>query len=285
VNLEFEQMKRAVQWALAEDIGSGDITSLAILSEKKGVNGRFLAKAPGIIAGLEIAQLIFCLVDERVEFVPLVEDGDEVEKGDVIATITGLGQSVLSGERVALNFLQRMSGIATMTLAFVTAVQPHRAIVLDTRKTVPGLRLFDKTAVRLGGGQNHRFGLYDMALIKENHIAAAGSITQAVQRVRECDEQTRPIEVEVTTLTELKEAVGLHVDRIMLDNMSLGEMREAVTVVNGRVPLEASGNVNLQTIKAIAATGVNYISVGALTHSVQALDISLLLERPRPEGF
>jgi nicotinate-nucleotide pyrophosphorylase (carboxylating) len=285
VNLEFEQMKRAVQWALAEDIGSGDITSLAILPEKKGVNGRFLAKAPGIIAGLEIAQLIFCLVDERVEFVPLVEDGDEVEKGDVIATITGLGQSVLSGERVALNFLQRMSGIATMTLAFVTAVQPHRAIVLDTRKTVPGLRLFDKTAVRLGGGKNHRLGLYDMALIKENHIAAAGSITQAVQRVRECDEQKRPIEVEVTNLTELKEAVGLHVDRIMLDNMSLAEMREAVAVVNGRVPLEASGNVSLQTIKAIAATGVDYISVGALTHSVQALDISLLLERPRPEGF
>jgi nicotinate-nucleotide pyrophosphorylase (carboxylating) len=279
VNLEFEQMKRAVQWALAEDIGSGDITSLAILPEKKGVNGRFLAKAPGIIAGLEIVQLIFCLVDERVEFVPLVEDGDAVEKGDVIATITGLGQSVLSGERVALNFLQRMSGIATMTLAFVTAVQPHRAIVLDTRKTAPGLRLFDKTAVRLGGGQNHRFGLYDMALIKENHIAAAGSITQAVQRLRECDEQKRPIEVEVTNLTELKEAVGLNVDRIMLDNMSLAEMREAVTVVNGRVPLEASGNVSLQTIKAIAATGVDYISVGALTHSVQALDISLLLEK------
>jgi nicotinate-nucleotide pyrophosphorylase (carboxylating) len=285
VNLEFEQMKRAVQWALAEDIGSGDITSLVILPEKKGVNGRFLAKAPGIIAGLEIVQLIFCLVDERVEFVPLVEDGDAVEKGDVIATITGLGQSVLSGERVALNFLQRMSGIATMTLAFVTAVRPHRAIVLDTRKTAPGLRLFDKTAVRLGGGQNHRFGLYDMALIKENHIAAAGSITQAVQRLRECDEQKRPIEVEVTNLTELKEAVGLHVDRIMLDNMSLAEMREAVAVVNGRVPLEASGNVSLQTIKAIAATGVDYISVGALTHSVQALDISLLLERPRPEGF
>jgi nicotinate-nucleotide pyrophosphorylase (carboxylating) len=185
---------------------------------------------------------------------------------------------VLSGERVALNFLQRMSGIATLTRRFVEAVRGTRAAILDTRKTVPGLRVLDKWAVRLGGGQNHRMGLYDMALIKDNHIAAVGSITEAVARVRAGDVRRRPIEVEVTTLAELQEALALGVDRIMLDNMSCDQMRAAVRITAGRVPLEASGGVHLDTVQAIAATGVDLISTGAITHSVAAQDISLDLD-------
>jgi nicotinate-nucleotide pyrophosphorylase (carboxylating) len=185
---------------------------------------------------------------------------------------------LLSGERVALNFLQRMSGIATLTRQFVERTSGTSVTVLDTRKTVPGLRLLDKWAVRLGGGQNHRFGLYDMTLIKENHIAAVGGISEAVARVRECDERKRAIEIEVKNLTELREVLSLDVDRIMLDNMSLEEMREAVTVAAGRVPLEASGNVDLDNVAAVAATGVDFVSIGMLTHSVKALDISLLFD-------
>jgi nicotinate-nucleotide pyrophosphorylase (carboxylating) len=185
---------------------------------------------------------------------------------------------VLSGERVALNFLQRMSGIATLTRRFVEAARGTRAVILDTRKTAPGLRALDKWAVRLGGGQNHRMGLYDMVLIKDNHIAAVGSITEAVARVRAGDPRHRPIEVEVTTLAELGEALALGVDRIMLDNMSHEQMREAVRITSGRIPLEASGGVRLDTVQAIAATGVDFISAGAITHSISALDISLDLD-------
>ncbi|KAA3660755.1 MAG: carboxylating nicotinate-nucleotide diphosphorylase, partial [Chloroflexi bacterium] len=216
-------------------------------------------------------------LDKTVQLTPHVADGDAVEKGQLVATISGPAQSILSGERVALNFLQRMSGIATMTRQFMDAVAGTKAVVLDTRKTVPGLRATDKMAVTLGGGQNHRHGLYDMALIKENHIVAAGGITPAVNRVKEYAPDV-PVEVEITNLTEFEEALTLPVDRIMLDNMSLDEMRMAVEMGNGRIPLEASGNVSLQTVRAIAKTGVDYISSGALTHSVVALDISLLLD-------
>jgi nicotinate-nucleotide pyrophosphorylase (carboxylating) len=230
-----------------------------------------------VVAGLGVVGLTFLLVDEAVQFTPLIADGDQVGIGQEIATVDGPGQALLSGERVALNFLQRMSGIATLTRRFVEAVQGTSAVILDTRKTAPGLRPLDKWAVRLGGGQNHRFGLYDMVLIKDNHIAAVGSISEAVTRVRAKDKRGRPIEVEVKTLAELKEALPLGVDRIMLDNMSLAEMREAVQLTDGRVPLEASGNVSLENVAAIAATGVDYISIGMLTHSVEALDISLEL--------
>ncbi|CAG0927021.1 partial nicotinate-nucleotide pyrophosphorylase (carboxylating), partial [Planctomycetaceae bacterium] len=200
-----------------------------------------------------------------------------VTKGQIFGTVSGPIRSLLIAERTALNFLQRMSGIATATQRFMEAVKPYRAIILDTRKTAPGLRLLDKWAVKLGGGQNHRIGLFDMVLIKNNHITAVGSITAAINRVRECDERHRPIEVEVRTLAELQEALVLQPDRILLDNMSLNQMREAVTITAGRVPLEASGNVTLETVNAIAATGVDFISSGALTHSVKALDISLTL--------
>jgi nicotinate-nucleotide pyrophosphorylase (carboxylating) len=231
-----------------------------------------------VIAGLEVARLAFGLVDEQVQLKPLVADGEQVSTGQVVATIRGPGRGILSGERVALNFLQRMSGIATTTHRFVQAVAGTGAIILDTRKTAPGLRLLDKWAVRLGGGQNHRFGLYDMVLIKENHITAAGGIAEAVQAARNGSGRKLAVEVEVRDLAELQEAMSLEVDRILLDNMSLEEMREAVRLVRGRLPLEASGNVTLESAAAIAATGVDFISVGLLTHSVKALDISLLLD-------
>jgi len=271
----YVQVDTIVRNALAEDIGDGDVTTLNTIPESAVLAGRFLAKADGVIAGLAVVQRVFELVDERVQVMPFVQDGDRVQAGQVIATISGPGRAILTGERVALNFLQRMSGIATLTRRYVDAVAGTQAVILDTRKTAPGLRLLDKWAVRLGGGQNHRIGLYDMAMIKDNHIAAVGGIAEAVRRVREGDPLGRPIEVEVTTLDELREALAQPIDRILLDNMSLEQMHESVQIAAGRIPLEASGNVNLDTVAAIAATGVDYISSGALTHSVRALDISL----------
>ena len=273
-----------VRRALDEDIGEGDVTTLCTIGPDAWVTGRFLAKAPGLVAGLEVVRAVFGQLDARVRFVPRVADGDAVEARTIVAEISGPGRAVLSGERVALNFLQRMSGIATLTRRFVEAARGTRAVILDTRKTAPGLRALDKWAVRLGGGHNHRMGLYDMVLIKDNHIAAAGSITEAVARVRAGDAHRRPIEVEVTTLAELAEAVALGVDRVMLDNMGCEEMREAVRITAGRVPLEASGGVRLDTVAAIAATGVDLISAGAITHSISALDISLDLDPATVRG-
>jgi nicotinate-nucleotide pyrophosphorylase (carboxylating) len=272
-----DQLQPIVQRALDEDVGDGDVTTLCTIPAEATTSGDFIAKANGIIAGLEVARLTFALVDDRVRVDFSIHDGDAVTKGQVFGTVSGPTRSLLIAERTALNFLQRMSGIATATHRFMEAVKPYRAIILDTRKTVPGLRLLDKWAVKLGGGMNHRIGLFDMVLIKNNHITAVGSITAAINRVRECDDRHRPIEVEVRTLYELREALALQPDRILLDNMSLDQMREAVTIGHGRVPLEASGNVTLETVNAIAATGVDYISSGALTHSVKALDISLTL--------
>jgi nicotinate-nucleotide pyrophosphorylase (carboxylating) len=271
-----ETIRAIVSRALDEDIGDGDVTTDCTVSPDTRLQGEFIAKQPGVIAGLEAARLAFTLIDERARLSQAVADGDLVEPGQVVASVEGAGRALLSGERTALNLLQRMSGIATLTRQYVDAVRGTRAVILDTRKTAPGLRAFDKWAVRLGGGQNHRFGLYDMVLIKDNHIAAVGgSLSEAVRRVRAGDARHRPIEVEVTDQSELRQAQTLGVQRILLDNMSLGEMREAVQLVAGRVPLEASGNVSLQNVAEVAATGVEYISVGALTHSVRALDISL----------
>lgn len=270
-----QEIKRIVQHALDEDVGDGDVTTRCTIPADATFDGRFFAKEAGVIAGLAVIQLVFAQVDERVRLAPTLADGERVERGQVFATISGPGRALLTGERVALNFLQRMSGIATLTGRFVEAVKGTRAVILDTRKTAPGLRLLDKWAVRLGGGQNHRTGLYDMALIKDNHIAAVGGIAEAVKRVRVRDERHRPIEVEVTSLAQLEDTLPLNVDRILLDNMSLEQMRQAVRVTGGRTPLEASGNVTLDNVVEVAATGVDYISIGALTHSVKALDISL----------
>ena len=278
--LTFDQLQPIIQRALAEDLGDGDVTTTCTIPADATLEGRFIAKADGVMAGLEVASLTFALIDERVQVEFFIHDGDPITKGQVFGAISGPTRALLMGERTALNFLQRMSGIATMTRQFVEAVKPHKAVILDTRKTAPGLRPLDKWAVRLGGGQNHRIGLFDMVLIKNNHITAVGSITAAIKRVRECDDRHRPIEVEVRTLDELTEALALQPDRILLDNMNLDQMREAVEIAQGhvpRVPLEASGNVTLENVNAIAATGIDYISSGALTHSVKALDISLTL--------
>ncbi len=277
-----EPIQVAVRRALDEDIGDGDVTTLSTIPADAMLDGRFIVKEAGIIAGLAVAQHVFEQVDKRVKLTPLVVDGDPVSQGDVVAAISGPCRALLSGERVALNFLQRMSGVATLTRRFVEAVKGTRAVILDTRKTAPGLRLLDKWAVRLGGGQNHRIGLYDMVLIKDNHIAAVGSIPETVARVRANDDRRRPIEVEVTSLAQLQEVLPLNVDRILLDNMGLAEMREAVRIAAGQTPLEASGNVRLDNVADIAATGVDYVSIGALTHSVRALDISLDLDPVKP---
>lgn len=272
-----DQLRPLLEQALAEDIGSGDVTTLSIVPPEMILSGRFMAKADGVVAGLAVVEQVFTLVDRAVMVDSLVADGQAVTAGQTIATVRGSGRALLSGERVALNLLQRMSGIATLTGRFVEAVRGTAAVILDTRKTAPGLRPFDKWAVLLGGGQNHRYGLFDMVLIKENHIAAAGSISQAVKRVRAYDQLGRAIEVEVQNLTELEETLALDVDRILLDNMSLADMGRAVEIAAGRTPLEASGNMSLARVAEVAATGVDFISVGALTHSVKALDVSLLL--------
>ncbi len=264
--------------ALEEDLGKGDVTAQSIIPADFETEGKIIIKEDGIIAGLEVAYRTFTTLDENIYFEKNFIDGEFVKKGDIIARVKGKGRAIISGERVALNFLQRMSGIATATRAFVEKVDETKAKILDTRKTAPGLRILDKWAVRIGGGVNHRFGLYDMALIKENHIYAAGGIRQAVNQVR-AQYRDVPIEVEVKNLDELKEALEMKPDRILLDNMDSENLNKAVEIVNGKVPLEASGNVTLENVADIAKTGVDFISVGSITHSVKALDISLLLNK------
>lgn len=267
--------------ALQEDLGAaGDVTSAASLPADKIITGRVIAKEAGVLAGLNVFEQVYHQLDPAVQFTAHVQDGDPVQVGTLVCEVTGAGHSVLPGERVALNFLQHLSGIASLTAKFVAAVKGTQAIILDTRKTTPGWRLLEKYAVRMGGGHNHRMGLYDMVLIKDNHIDAAGGITNAVNLMRAHDAaKTLSVEVEVRTLDELCEALTLGVQRILLDNMTLAQMRQAVTITAGHVPLEASGNMSLERVAAVAATGVNYISVGALTHSAPALDLSMKLSR------
>jgi nicotinate-nucleotide pyrophosphorylase (carboxylating) len=260
--------------ALEEDIGPGDVTTDTIVPPDASLHGRIIAKQDGVVAGLTVARQVMLTLDQRVSFVTQVEDGSTVTHGTVLADLQGPARPLLSGERIALNFLGRMSGIATLTRRFVDAVADTRAIILDTRKTAPGLRLTDKLAVRLGGGQNHRTGLFDMVLIKDNHIDFAGSITTAVARVRAAGTKLE-IEVETRSLDDVREALALGVERILLDNMSIAMMREAVAIIAGRARLEASGNVTLDNVLEVARTGVDYISVGALTHSPHVFDVSL----------
>ena len=266
-----------IKSALKEDIQSGDLTSLSIFKQTDLCQAQLIAKQDGIIAGLKVFKKTFKILDQNVKVKLLFKDGQACKNRDVIAEISGAVISVLGAERVALNLLQRMSGIATLTNQFVQLCE-GRCQVLDTRKTVPNLRVLDKWAVKLGGGTNHRTGLYDMALIKENHIKAAGGIVQAVNKVLQYDKHKHKIEVEVTNLEELKTALTCDIDRIMLDNMDNQTMREAVKITAGKIALEASGNVNLSTIAGISKTGVDYISIGALTHSVKAMDYSLLIK-------
>jgi nicotinate-nucleotide pyrophosphorylase (carboxylating) len=279
-----------IQLGLAEDLSTqadlsalgpspaeADITSRAILPAESRLNGRISTKAEGVVAGLPVVAAVFQLVDPELQFIPNLKDGEKVITGQLLAEVSGRGRSLLAGERTALNFLGRLSGIASLTRKFVDAIAGTHAVILDTRKTAPGSRHLDKYAVRMGGGENHRAGLYDMVLIKDNHIDGAGDITTAVRRVRDAYGDRYKIEVEVKDLKELEQGLSLRVDRIMLDNMDLETMRIAVKMVKGRVPLEASGNVSLTTVRQIAETGVDYISSGALTHSAPVLDISMRL--------
>ena len=259
--------------ALEEDIGSGDVTTTSIVPAGASMAGRIIAKQPGVVAGLDVARSVCLVLDPQISFVAQAAEGERVQNRQVLATVSGPARALLTAERTALNFLGRMSGIATLTRQFVDAVAGTGAIILDTRKTAPGLRSLDKLAVRRGGGQNHRVGLYDMILIKDNHIDFAGSLAEAVRRARSAHSGL-DIEVEARTLDDVRIALQLGVDRILLDNMTPDVMSQAVQINTGRARLEASGNVTLQTVRQIAETGVDYISIGALTHSAKTLDVS-----------
>ena len=263
----------SIRLALAEDIGSGDVTTNSIVPAEAGMRGQIIAKQAGIIAGLDIARAVYLTVDPQVDFQAQVKEGARVDNRQVLALVSGRTRSLLTAERTAINFLGRMSGIATLTHQFVEAVAGTKAVILDTRKTAPGLRLVDKLAVARGGGQNHRIGLYDMILIKDNHIDYAGSITEAVRRALSAHTGLE-VEVEARTLEDVQEALAIQVKRILLDNMSVEMMSEAVRLTAGRAKLEASGNVSLETVRRIAETGVDYISIGALTHSAKVFDVS-----------
>jgi nicotinate-nucleotide pyrophosphorylase (carboxylating) len=264
-----------IQRAMAEDIGSVDVTTDSIVPSHANMAGKIIAKQAGIVAGLDVAQAAYLLLDDRVEFIAQASEGERVENQRVLAQVSGPARALLTAERTALNFLGRMSGIATMTCLFVDAVAGTGAVILDTRKTAPGLRTLDKLAVQRGGGQNHRIGLYDMILIKDNHIDFAGSLAEAVNRARS-GYPNLELEIEARSLEDVQVALDLGVKRILLDNMTPDTMRQAVAITAGQAKLEASGNVTLANVRQVAETGVDFISIGALTHSVKVFDVSFL---------
>ncbi|MDA3879466.1 MAG: carboxylating nicotinate-nucleotide diphosphorylase [Prolixibacteraceae bacterium] len=263
-----------IEAGFKEDINTGDITTDLLISADTQTTAIMIAKADGVIAGLPVAENVFKYLDPNVKLTYHVNDGDKVKYGDLICTIEGAYRALLTGERLALNFLQRMSGIATETAKYVEAIKNTKTKILDTRKTVPGLRLLDKYAVKAGGGTNHRIGLYDMVMIKDNHISVAGGITNAIHAIKSNIDKNIKIEVETTTIDEVKEALSSEADIIMLDNMDNETMKTAVKIIDGKAKVEASGNMTLERVKEVAETGVDFISIGALTHSVIALDIS-----------
>ncbi len=273
-----EYIAQLVRAALAEDVGTGDITTAAIVPERKRGVARVVAGERMVVAGLDVMELVFKTVDSSIEFKKEVKEGATVRKGRTIATIKGRLKSILTAERVALNFLQRLSGIATFTRKFVDKLRGKEVNILDTRKTTPCMRVLEKYAVRVGGGLNHRFGLFDAVLIKDNHIAVAGGIEKAVKKVRRKYGKDKPIEVEAKSLKEVKEALRCGVDIIMLDNMSPDKVKKALSIISGKAVAEVSGGVNLDNIEEFAGTGIRYISIGALTHSARAVDISIEVE-------
>ena len=279
-----QHMLRMLDWALEEDLGRGDCTSNSSVPATLSHEGFILAKEAGVVAGIEVAREVFKRVDPEVVFEAKVADGASVEVGDVVIRIQGNARSILASERLALNFMQRMSGVATTTRKAMDVLAGTPTRVLDTRKTTPGLRAFEKWGVRLGGGVNHRMGLYDMILIKDNHVDYAGSMTAAlagVQAYFESGEPLVPVVVEVRSMSELNEALaaseaeGLKLERLLLDNFSPAQVKEAVAHVAGRLPLEASGGIDLSNLRAYGEAGVDFVSMGALTHSVKSLDLSL----------
>jgi len=273
---EFDRaVDAAIDAALREDMPGGDITSESVIPASAVSEAVFLAKEDGVLAGLAVARRVFEKIDPAVEFIEKVGDGAAFRKGDTLARLKGPTIALLKGERTALNFLQHLSGVATATRRFVEAVAGTKARILDTRKTTPGLRLLEKYAVKTGGGTNHRLSLSDMVLIKDNHLRHVGSVAEAVRRARQKIRPGVRIEIEAADPAQVRDALAAGADMIMLDNMTLEAMREAVALAAGRVPLEASGNMSLDRVRAVAETGVDYISVGALTHSARAVDISL----------
>ncbi len=276
--LDFFVVDEMIMNALREDIGWGDITAASTVPADKTVRGRLIAKEDTVVCGLDVAARVFTLIDSEIVMELLAEEGSIARKGDVLANITGNARAVLEGERVALNLLQRMSGIANRTRYCVEQVAGTRAMITDTRKTTPGLRALEKYAVRVGGGRNHRFCLSDGVLIKDNHIKAAGGIAQAVEAARAGIPHTMKIEVEVEDFDMIREALTCGADIIMLDNMTVEDMAKAVETIGGRALVEASGNMGDRDLKEVAATGVDIISIGALTHTIRAADISLRFE-------
>jgi len=277
-NLNLDLIVNNIKDWLQEDVGTGDVSAIATIPAEHQSKGIIHVKEDGIVCGLQVAALVFSQLDSSLQFEALKSDGDAVKKGDVLAVVTGSTRSILTGERLALNLLQRLSGISTKTNEFVLAIAGLPTRLVDTRKTTPGLRLLEKYAVRVGGGHNHRFGLYDAVMIKDNHIKGAGGITAAVSAARAEIPHTMKIEVEVENFEQLYEAIRAQADIIMLDNMSANDMKQAVAIVREQAPhviIEGSGSVNPQNIRALAETGVDVISVGRLTYSVPALDISL----------
>lgn len=274
-SMDKERLDSLIKMALREDMPSGDVTSESIISLDSISKAVILSKEDGVLVGISIAEKVFRMVDPSLQFKKLKNDGDRIYKGQELARIEGKSISLLKGERTALNFLQRLSGIATKTQKFVEKLSGTKTQILDTRKTTPGLRELEKYSVRMGGGKNHRMSLSDMVLIKDNHLQLVGSISEAIKKARKNVGNTMKIEVETTTLEEVKEALESGADLIMLDNMSVEAMKEVVEFIRGRVPLEVSGNVDLNRIEELASLGVDYISVGGLTHSYHSLDISM----------
>lgn len=275
---ETEAAKRLIKLALDEDVATGDITTDNLIPGTSRKRALMIAKADGVIAGLPVAEMVFRTLDPSLSWTPQVKEGDPICKGDVIVRFEATYRALLTGERTALNFLQRMSGIASLSAQYANVVSGFNTVILDTRKTLPGFRLLDKYAVKTGGASNHRIGLFDMAMIKDNHIEVAGGITPAISQIRSKIPAGVQIEVETTNLEQVQEAIDAGADIIMLDNMDNETMAAAVKLINGQARVEASGNMTIARLKEVAATGVDYISIGALTHSVQALDISQRIE-------
>ncbi len=275
ISIPHHLLRKIIEKALEEDIGFGDITTESIVPNNFYTKACIIVKEEGVIAGIPVAEEVFKFLDPSIIFSPKVSEGEKIEKGKIIAEIYGRAKTILSGERTALNFLQRLSGIATFTNYCVSLAKPYNVKILDTRKTTPLLRILEKYAVKVGGGENHRFALYDMVLIKDNHIKIAGSITEAIRRVRENLSSVYKIEVETENLEQVKEALENNVDIIMLDNMDKETIKRAVEIINKKALIEVSGNIKPEDIEDIAKLGVNFISMGKLTHSVKSLDISL----------
>jgi len=267
-----------IDLALKDDVGDGDITTNNIVPSEIRRKAKMVAKTDGVVAGLPVAEMVFKKLDHDLIWNELTPDGTKVKSGDVLVEFEGSYRALLTGERTALNFLQRLSGIATMSAIYADAVKDFQTVILDTRKTLPGFNKLDKYAVKTGGASNHRLGLHDMAMIKDNHIEVAGGIAAAVKAVRSSVDHGIKIEVETTTLEQVQEAIDSKADVIMLDNMDLETMRKGVQLIAGRAKIEASGNITLERLRDVAATGVDYISIGALTHSVSAMDISQRIE-------